>query len=168
VDQRITLMESRHSLAQGGLRLILGIVFVVHGAQKLFGWFGGGGVSGTGDFMASLGLNPGVPMGLLSGTGEIVGGILLLLGVLVPVAAVLLTIDMIVAIIFRTSKLGFINGGGMELNLIILAGVAAVVLLGPGAYSLERVLARRRGAPVGASTRAAELNPSPSTPRPGT
>jgi putative oxidoreductase len=165
MDQRITLIESRHSLAQGALRLILGIVFVVHGAQKLFGWFGGGGVNGTGDFMASLGLNPGVPMGLVSGTGEIIGGILLLLGILVPVAAVLLTIDMIVAIIFRTSKLGFINGGGMELNLIILAGVAAVVLLGPGAYSLERVLARRRDAAVGASARAAEL--SPSTTRPG-
>ena len=157
----------RHSLAQGGLRLILGIVFVVHGAQKLFGWFGGGGVNGTGDFMASLGLNPGVPMGLLSGAGEMIGGILLLLGVLVPVAAVLLTIDMIVAIIFRTSKLGFVSGGGVELNLIILAGVAAVVLLGPGAYSLEKWLVRRRGAPVAASTGAAELNPSTTPTRPG-
>jgi putative oxidoreductase len=165
VDQRIT--ESRHSLAQGGLRLILGIIFVVHGAQKLFGWFGGGGVAGTGDFMASIGLNPGVPMGLLSGTGEVIGGILLLLGVLVPVAAVLLTIDMIVAIIFRTSKLGFISGGGVELNLIILAGVAALVLLGPGAYSLEKWLVRRRGSPVVATTRAAELNPSRTPTQPG-
>lgn len=156
----------RHSVAQGGLRLILGIVFVVHGAQKLFGWFGGGGVNGTGDFMSSIGLNPGVPMGLLSGAGEIIGGILLLLGVLVPVAAVLLTIDMIVAIIFRTSRLGFINGGGMELNLIILAAVAAVFLLGPGAYSLERVVNRRQSSSVSTSTRAAEL--SPSTTRPGT
>ena len=156
----------RHSLAQGGLRLILGVIFVAHGAQKLFGWFGGGGVNGTGDFMSSIGLNPGVPMGLVSGTGEMVGGILLLLGVLVPVAAVLLTVDMIVAIIFRTSKLGFINGGGVELNLIILAGVAALALLGPGAYSLERMVNRRRSAPVGSSTRTAEL--SPSTTQPGT
>jgi putative oxidoreductase len=160
--------ESRHSLAQGGLRLILGIVFVVHGAQKLFGWFGGGGVNGTGDFMASIGLNPGVPLGLLSGAGEIIGGILLLLGVLVPVAAALLTIDMFVAIIFRTSKLGFINGGGVELNLIILAGVAALVLLGPGAYSLERMLSSRRSAgEIGASARTAELSPSTTRTQPG-
>jgi putative oxidoreductase len=154
----------RHGLAQGGLRLILGVVFVAHGAQKLFGWFGGGGVNGTGDFMASLGLNPGVPMGLLSGAGEMIGGILLLLGVLVPVAAVLLTVDMLVAIVFRTSKLGFINGGGVELNLIVLAGVAALVLLGQGAYSIERMLGRRRSEPAGAPTRTAELSPSRTQP----
>jgi putative oxidoreductase len=153
VDSRM-VNESRHGMAQGALRLILGIVFLAHGAQKLFGWFGGGGVAGTGDFMASLGLNPGVPMGLLSGTGEMIGGVLLLLGVLVPVAAVLLTIDMLVAIIFRTSKLGFINGGGVELNLIILAGVAALVLLGPGAYSLERALQRRRAGETVGTARA--------------
>ena len=159
-------MDQRHSLAQGALRLILGVVFVAHGAQKLFGWFGGGGVNGTGDFMASLGLNTGVPLGLVSGTGELIGGVLLLLGLLVPVAAVLLTIDMLVAIVFRTSKLGFINGGGVELNLIILAAVAALVLLGPGAWSVERYVSRRRGVAVGSTTRAAEL--SPSTTRTGT
>ena len=134
----------RTSVAQGALRLMLGIVFFVHGAQKLFGWFGGGGVAGTGDFMASLGLNPGVPFGILSGAGEVAGGLLLLFGVLVRVAAVLLTLDMLVAIAFRTSKLGFINGGGVELNLLILAMVAALVLVGPGAYSVERYVARRR------------------------
>src|ERR1051326_3321084 len=137
-------LMDRTSVAQGTLRLILGIVFIVHGAQKLFGWFGGGGVTGTGDFFASLGLNPGVPLGILSGAGEIMGGVLLLFGVWVPVAAVLLTLDMLVAIAFRTSKLGFINGGGVELNLLILAMVAALVLVGPGAYSVERFIMRRR------------------------
>src|SRR5438067_5918804 len=123
---------------------MLGIVFVVHGAQKLFGWFGGGGIAGTADFFASLGLSPGAPLGVLSGAGEIVGGVLLLVGMWLPVAAALLTIDMLVAIVFRTSKLGFINGGGVELNLLILAMVAALVLVGPGAWTLQDVIRRRR------------------------
>jgi putative oxidoreductase len=134
----------RTSVAQGALRLMLGIVFFVHGAQKLFGWFGGGGVTGTADFFASIGLNPGVPLGILSGAGEMLGGLLLLVGVWVPVAAVLLTIDMLVAIAFRTRQLGFINGGGVELNLLILAMVAALALVGPGAYSVDHFLLRRR------------------------
>jgi putative oxidoreductase len=159
MDQPV--IASRQSLAQGLLRVILGIIFLAHGAQKLFGWFGGGGLAGTGDFMASIGLNPGVPMAILSGTGETIGGILLLLGVLVPVAAVLLTVDMLVAIIFRTSKLGFINGGGVELNLLVLAAVAAVVLVGPGAYSLEQLVVRRRRREAAPSTGADE--PSPAT-----
>src|SRR5438094_2823207 len=111
----------RTSLAVWGLRLMLGIVFFVHGAQKLFGWFGGAGIAGTGDFFASLGLNPGAPLGIVSGAGELTGGLLLLFGVWVPFAAVVLTVDMLVAIAFRTSKLGFTSGGGVELNLLILA-----------------------------------------------
>ncbi|HYY88107.1 MAG TPA: DoxX family protein [Chloroflexota bacterium] len=156
--------ESRLGLAQGGLRLMLGIVFLAHGAQKLFGWFGGGGINGTGEFMASLGLNPGVPLGILSGTGELVGGLLLLFGVWVPVAAVLLTIDMLVAIIFRTSKLGFISGGGVELNLLILAMVAALVLLGPGVYSLEQTVLRKRESRTADVTAAASQAQSTSNP----
>ena len=134
----------RTSLAQATLRIMLGVVFVVHGAQKLLGWFGGGGIAGTSDFFASLGLNPSDALSILSGGGEIVGGLLLLLGLWVPIAAVLLTVDMLVAIVFRTSKLGFINGGGVELNLLILAMVAALVLVGPGAWSVQDVIRRRR------------------------
>jgi putative oxidoreductase len=123
---------------------MLGIVFVVHGAQKVFGWFGGGGIAGTADFFASLGLNPGAPLGILSGSAEIIGGLLLLLGIWLPLAGALLAIDMLIAIVFRTSKLGFINGGGVELNLLILAMVAALVLVGPGAWALQDVIRRRR------------------------
>jgi putative oxidoreductase len=140
---RVTQID-RSSLAQVTLRVILGIVFVVHGAQKLFGWFGGGGVGGTADFFASLGLNPGAPLGVLSGAGEIIGGLLLVVGIWLPLAAALLAIDMLVTIVFRTSKLGFINGGGVELNLLILAMVAAIVLVGPGAWTLQGMMRRRR------------------------
>ena len=139
MDQRL---GPRLNVALAGLRLMLGIVFVVHGAQKLLGWFGGGGISGTGEFMASLGLNPGVPLGMLSGAGEIVGGLLLVLGMLTPLAALLLTVDMVVAIVFRTSKLGFVSGGGVELNLLILVMILALVLLGPGRYSLKALVGR--------------------------
>ena len=62
-------------------------------------------------------------------------------------AALLLTIDMLVAIAFRTSKLGFVSGGGVELNLLILAMVAALVLIGPGADSLEHFVLQRRRPP---------------------
>ena len=150
----------RLGVAQGGMRVVLGVVFLVHGAQKLFGWFGGGGVAGTGDFFASLGLNPGVPLALLSGAGEVLGGLLLLFGLWVPVAAIVLTIDMLVAIAFRTWKLGFISGGGVELNLLVLAMVAALVLLGPGVYSLEQTVLRRQQGTPGGSASAAEVSPA--------
>jgi putative oxidoreductase len=138
---------ARLNVALVGLRLILGIVFVAHGAQKLFGWFGGSGINGTGEFFANLGLTPGVPLAALSGAGELVGGLLMLVGVLIPLGALILTIDMLVAIGWRTSKLGFISGGGVELNLLILMIVLALVLLGPGRYSLDW-LTRRPGRPL--------------------
>ena len=141
MDQKL---ESKLNVALASLRSILGIVFVAHGAQKLFGWFGGGGIGGTGEFFASLGLNPSMPLALLSGAGELVGGLLLVLGVLTPWAALILAVDMVVAIVFRTSKLGFISGGGVELNLLILVMILALVLLGPGRCSLEALVGRGR------------------------
>jgi len=139
-------MEPRLNLALVALRVVLGVVFVVHGAQKLFGWFGGGGIDGTAQFFASLGLNPSEPLALLSGAGELVGGLMMVLGVLVPLSALVLAVDMVVAILFRAINLGFISGGGVELNPLILAIILALVLLGPGRYSLEALIRRgRRG-----------------------
>ena len=136
--------ERKLNLALASLRVILGVVFVVHGAQKLLGWFGGGGISGTAEFFGTLGLIPTMPLAVISGAGELVGGLMVLFGLWMPIAAVVLTIDMVVAIIFRTIKLGFISGGGVELNLLILAIILALVLLGPGRYSLADPLMRRR------------------------
>ena len=88
----------RRRLGPAGPAPPIGIIFVAHGAQKLFGWFGGYGLEGTGQFMASLGLTPGYLMALLAGSAEFFGGLALLLGVLVRPAAAALAFAMVVAI----------------------------------------------------------------------
>ena len=85
------------------LRIPIGIIFVAHGAQKLFGWFGGYGLEGTGQFMASIGLTPGYLMALLAGSAEFFGGLALLFGLLVRPAAAALAFAMLVAIFAVTS-----------------------------------------------------------------
>src|SRR5690554_4094237 len=81
------------------LRVPLGIIFMAHGAQKLFGWFGGYGLEGTGQWMASIGLQPGYLMALAAGSGEFFGGLALLIGLLTRPAALVLAITMLVAIV---------------------------------------------------------------------
>jgi putative oxidoreductase len=81
------------------LRVPVGIIFAAHGGQKLFGWFGGYGLDGTGQWMASIGLNPGYLMALLAGSAEFFGGLALLLGLLVRPAAIALAVTMVVAIL---------------------------------------------------------------------
>ncbi len=77
-----TALTSPNSWAPLALRLPLAIIFMAHGAQKLFGWFGGYGLEGTGQWMASIGLEPGVAMAFLAGSGELFGGLAILLGLL--------------------------------------------------------------------------------------
>jgi len=137
----------RVNITLAALRLIMGVVFVAHGAQKLFGLFGGGGPTGTGQFLAGLGLTPGVPWAYVSGIAEFVGGLLLFFGILTPIAALIIMVDMVFALIFRTSKLGFINLGGMELNLLIIMICLGLALLGSGRFSLESVIRPKRGVP---------------------
>ncbi|HYU17745.1 MAG TPA: DoxX family protein, partial [Chloroflexota bacterium] len=73
---------------------------------------------------------------------RLAGGLMMVLGVLVPLSALVLAVDMVVAILFRAINLGFISGGGVELNPLILAIILALVLLGPGRYSLEALIRR--------------------------
>src|SRR5690606_33047640 len=80
------------------LRVPLGIIFMAHGAQKLFGWFGGYGLEGTGQWMASIGLQPGYLMALGAGSAEFFGGLFLLIGLLTRPAALALAFTMVVAI----------------------------------------------------------------------
>ena len=123
------------------LRLVLDVIFVAHGAQNLFGSFGGPGLKGTAVFFEQVGIRPGRPMALLAGLAEFVGGILVAVGFLTPLAAVALIAVMVVAVLAVHLKNGFFaQDGGYEFNLA-LAGMALTLLLaGAGALSLDSVL----------------------------
>jgi putative oxidoreductase len=126
------------------LRLPIGIIFAAHGAQKLFGWFGGHGLEGTGQWMASIGLVPGYLMALLAGGVEFVGGLALLVGLLVRPAAVALAIAMLVAIFAVHVGNGlFISNDGYEFGLALLAAAVALAISGGGRVSLDAMLAAR-------------------------
>lgn len=125
------------------IRLVFGLSFAAHGTQKLFGWFGGYGIAGTGGWMESIGLKPGKTMAALAGLGELVGGLLFAAGYLTPVAAFLITATMLVAIVkVHGSKGYWATNGGYELNLAIIAAAIAIALTGPGAYSVAAFLAK--------------------------
>lgn len=120
------------------LRIVLGIIFMGHGAQKLFGMFGGPGIAGTTGFFGSLGVPmPGV-MAWVVGLFEFLGGLYILLGFLTPVGGIMITCVMIFAIALVHLSKGFWNGnGGMEFPLMNLAAALALVFTGPGRYSVE-------------------------------
>src|SRR5215831_571761 len=120
------------------LRLAVGLTMAAHGGQKLFGWFGGYGIAGTGGFMESLGFRPGKVHATLAGLSELVGGLLIALGLLTPVGAALVLTVMVVAIgSVHLPKGFFVSDGGFEYNLVIMSTVVALAFAGPGAYSLD-------------------------------
>ena len=123
------------------VRLVVGALFAGHGAQKLFGWFGGHGLAGTGAFFDSIGIRPGRTMALVAGLSEFVGGVLLVFGLWLPVAALLIGGAMVVAIAKVHGKNGvWSQNGGFEYNLVLLVIVAALAALGPGSLSLAAVI----------------------------
>jgi putative oxidoreductase len=127
------------------LRVPVGIIFAAHGAQKLFGWFGGYGLQGTGQWMASIGLEPGYLMALLAGSAEFFGGLALILGLLVRPAAVVLAFTMAVAILAVHIGNGlFMSNDGYEFGLALLAMSVALAISGAGRGSVDRLLAGLR------------------------
>jgi putative oxidoreductase len=123
------------------IRLVIGIPFIGHGSQKLFGWFGGHGLKGTGGWMESIGIKPGITMALLAGLSEFIGGILFSFGLLTPLAGILLAATMVVAIIKVHAPNGFwTTQNGYEFNLTLLVVAIAVAIMGPGHYALDTFL----------------------------
>ncbi len=119
-------------------RLLLGGAVAAHGAQKLFGWLGGGGPVGTGRFMESLGFQPGIFFAVSAGLGEFGGGLLTLLGLGGGIGPALIVMVMLVAIFtVHITKGVFVSSGGWELNTGNIAAALAIAFAGNGAYSLD-------------------------------
>jgi putative oxidoreductase len=120
------------------IRLVVGLIMAGHGAQKLFGWFGGYGPKGTGGYFEQIGIKPGVAMAVLAGLGELVGGLLFAAGLFTPLASALIVVTMLVAIAKVHGKNGlWVTSNGFEYNLVLIAITIGVALIGPGAYAID-------------------------------
>jgi putative oxidoreductase len=125
------------------LRFVLGVIFVVHGAQKLFGWFGGSGLEATAGFMASQGLVPGMLFAVVAVVLEFFGGLALLAGLLTRWVALLLAIEMLVALVTVHLPKGFFAGqGGIEFPLVLIAGCVTLVCTGAQRYAVDARIPR--------------------------
>jgi putative oxidoreductase len=129
------------SLALLILRIVVGGLLAGHGAQKLFGSFGGGGIKGTGVYMDSLGLRPGPQMATLAGAAELAGGALTVVGLLSPLGPMLTSTVMVVASISQhRGRPIWVTEGGAELPVTNIASMTAIAIAGPGKVSLDAVL----------------------------
>ena len=137
------LLKTSNSFATLPIRLTVGVTMAAHGAQKLFGWFGGNGLEGTAQFFAeNLGLKPGMLMAAMAGGTEFFGGLLLIVGLLTRVAGLSIVGTMAVAIITVHSSAFFSANSGMEYPLMILLASLSLVISGGGAFSLDRKLSQ--------------------------
>ncbi len=119
----------------------MGLILAAHGAQKLFGWFGGYGLEGTGQWLASIGLEPGYLMALLAGGAEFFGGLALVLGLLTRPAAVVAAFTMLVAIFAVHIGNGlFMANNGYEYALTLFAATVALAIQGAGRFSVDNLL----------------------------
>ncbi|TNC79357.1 MAG: DoxD-like family protein [Oleiphilus sp.] len=135
------LLQSNTGLGSIALRIPVGIVLAAHGAQKLFGWFGGYGLEGTGQWMASIGLEPGYMMALLAGSAEFFGGLALILGLLTRPAAAVSAFTMLVAIFSVHISHGlFMSNNGYEFALTLFAATLALTIQGGGSFAIDNKL----------------------------
>lgn len=137
------ILSSNAGLSALVLRVPLGFVLAAHGAQKLFGWFGGFGLEGTGKWMASIGFEPGYLMALMAGSAEFFGGIALILGLLTRPAALVTAFAMVMAMTVHLGNGLFVSGNGYEFALILAAACLSLAFSGAGKYSVDQLLAHK-------------------------
>jgi putative oxidoreductase len=123
------------------MRIVLGVIFMIHGGQKLFGWMSGPKIAGTVGMMNNLKVAHPVPLAWMAALSEFVGGLLVLLGLFTPLGAVLTISVMVTAIATVHAKNGILNTkGGYEFNLSLITLAVAILLMGAGAFSLDSLL----------------------------
>jgi putative oxidoreductase len=128
-------------LALFGLRLVVGLTLAAHGGQKLFGWFGGRGIAGTAASYERLGLRPGRFNAWLAGLAEVLGGLLVAVGLLTPLGAAAVIGVMTTAALTVNLRNGFfVTGHGVEYNVVLMAAGFALAGAGAGGWSLDNAL----------------------------
>ncbi|MBD5769585.1 DoxX family protein [Marinomonas colpomeniae] len=136
-----TLTNTTSGIASTILRIPVGVILMAHGAQKLFGSFGGYGLEGTGQWMASIGLEPGYFMALMAGSAEFFGGLALIIGLLVRPAAAVIAFTMLMAIFTVHISNGlFMSANGYEYALTLFVVAVSLVFSGAGAYSIDKAI----------------------------
>lgn len=126
------------------LRVVLGVVMMAHGSQKLFGAFGGGGLSGTSGFFDQIGLRPGLFWATVVAVVETFGGLLVFVGFLTRAASVLIAITMFVAMVHVHFPNGFfLKDSGVEFALVLFSMATALAFLGPGALAADGKATKR-------------------------
>jgi len=138
------ILATQNSFAPLILRVPVGLTLAAHGAQKLFGWFGGYGLEGTGQWMASIGLEPGVLMAALAGSAEFFGGLLLVLGLATRPTALVVAFTMLVAIFSVHINNGlFMSNNGYEYALALFAVAVSLIVSGGGRVSVDNLVSNK-------------------------
>ena len=131
------------------LRVVVGLTLAAHGAQKVFGWFGGSGITGWAGMVQKLRIRPALPWAWMAALAELVGGLLVAFGLLSPLGSLAIVGSMLVAIALVHWARGFwVTKGGYEFNLLIVAAVMGLALTGPGQYSLDQAFGIRLPEPI--------------------
>jgi putative oxidoreductase len=124
------------------LRLTAGLTLAAHGAQKLFGWFGGPGLDTTGQFFETIGFLPGRRHAQMAGLAETGGGLLMALGLFTPIGAALICSVMLVAVTVHIKNGFFAQNGGYEYTLVLGVAALSVAFTGPGSLSLDALFGK--------------------------